>query len=177
MARVVQKPNQLMSTISGTRCLNSRQRRGCDAFEMRVYPAVPHMCATLARTCIHCHCWPPHAACPPPPTVRITTVLQAMLDRYSVEDRRFQDLDRALGDAVQLMRVSDARVHNLRKMHAMVLLQQCVPTPCSCSRKPVSKNLCNMHDTVLLQQCGSAPVSWRLAPAGRLFDYHVIAPP
>lgn len=50
--------------------------------------------------------------------------LQAMLDQFSSEDRRFRELDSALSDAMQLMRMSDARVHNLRKMHAMVLLQQ-----------------------------------------------------
>lgn len=87
---------------------------------------MPHMCATLAHDV---HPLPLLApACSMSAAAdcvhHTTVIIQAMLDQYSVEDRRFQDLDRALGDAVQLMRVSDARVHNLRKMHAMVLLQQ-----------------------------------------------------
>lgn len=51
-------------------------------------------------------------------------MLKALLDEVSVEDMRFRELDRALGDALRLMRVSDARVAMLRKMHAMVLLNQ-----------------------------------------------------
>ena len=54
----------------------------------------------------------------------LAVILQAMLESYGGHDRGLRGLDAALNEAAQMVAVSNQRIGDLRKMHALMLLKR-----------------------------------------------------